>query len=117
VLLSNSAAGPGGRANLIGPVPPGWPYFFLSHPLETCNPGLRYIRRPGSPTGLRRGQTKEDVNSILRALVVTGVRRKEVVRPAGFEPATCGFEGRRSIQLSYGRVMERLDAKAKPGGL
>ena len=33
--------------------------------------------------------------------------RKKVVRPAGVEPATLGFEARYSIQLSYGRPLRR----------
>jgi hypothetical protein len=40
-----------------------------------------------------------------------------MVRPEGFEPPTYGFEARRSIQLSYGRMATRIDitVAATPG--
>jgi hypothetical protein len=32
-----------------------------------------------------------------------------LARPARLERATCGFEVRRSIQLSYGRINKRIN--------
>ena len=34
-----------------------------------------------------------------------------LARPAGLEPATCGFEVRRSIQLSYGRGICHINSE------
>ena len=62
------------------------------------SPGRANARPAG--LGLREPQAKQTQETAGR----DHLAESEVVRPAGLEPAAYGFEGRRSIQLSYGRV-------------
>ena len=66
-----------------------------------------------------RGQSTYELRFYLRhfyllergntAPIQTITNNNKKVRPAGFEPATYGFEVRNSIQLSYGRINKKRD--------
>ena len=64
------------------------------------SPGRAKRADPVSGLGLREPKAKQTQETAGR----DHLAESEVVRPAGLEPAAYGFEGRRSIQLSYGRV-------------
>jgi site-specific DNA recombinase len=66
--------------------------------LKLVFPGhLIYRRNSGFQT--------PEISLPFKALGDISVPKREVVRPAGFEPATTGLEGMCSIQLSYGRAL------------
>ncbi len=58
-------------------------------------------RQPGSQPGLYQLSYAHHKYLPAKNLCI------RLVRPAGFEPATLGLEGRCSIQMSYGRLIGR----------
>jgi hypothetical protein len=70
----------------------------VSEGARTLNPRIH------SPVLYQLSYTHRDVFRPLHPGCSSAHLELFLARPEGIEPPTCGFEGRRSIQLSYGRL-------------
>ena len=83
-------------------------YLWSSDRLEDKRTVLRLVFAQKLPYQRNEGfrtAKEEDFSLPFRLLGNLESGRYEMVRPAGFEPAATGLEGRCSIQLSYGRIL------------
>ncbi len=80
-----------------------------THDNRNHNPGLYHLSYAHQRNRTTRGNHDLTIYSLPEPKTLPGFNRvarlSSLARPAGFEPATLGLEGRCSIRMSYGRLI------------